>query len=1073
MSTLAMLINNGVINANDIEQGAVNVSSLQANSHIASAINFYQFQQDGIYQNMKNDEFYQLGVKNGQSAQLALCEDLARKSMNTGSVFEISLNWFEKKGNGWDACGHTVLGYGLDTSIGNIEFNGITYTKRILIYDCSNPYADLNTTDLYYNDDGEFCVPGRGIYSTTADRNYDNSDNGRIVLATDDAQVLNTVDYVTGKHQVYSFVDEIKYIGIQLKDIASHIEIKDEDTEEIWRIIPDGSVSSNSDKKLTIISNSSVHNTGQENDEYTIILPDCSHIYSIISNESGLNCTITGNGYFVDIETASPGLATVNDNCNVSISTEDQGEFSVMLVSDEPFTSTNMNLIKITSDEMSELNSEIREDGIIVSTDASSSTTIYRCNEEESFVETLEENQGNLVIDENGLSQGAIKSELNESMLSSIENKVYAGKEIKQGIVLKDEDIILHEGVDYVVSYENNINVGTAKVIITGIGSYSGTIEKEFEITPKNVTPTLTLSDTVFYYTGQSQKPTLISVNEGDTVFAESDFDVTWPEECINSGIYDVIVTLKGNYAGSGKASFTIKKLSQTVTAHPWRDELGIDMATCCTVDGIGRITYSSSDPSVVTVDSYGWLTGCSEGTAIITVTANGDENHLSGQTTFEITVKSVYAVSSGPCGENATWTYYNNGTIEINGTGSIELRQDSSGHYLWDEFYTPDLVWGYEKVDTVIINEGITEIGNEFFSERSSVGYGKMSDSPEIIIIADSVNTINKRAFINCSKLKRVSIGAGVTTIGACAFSYCPSLKEISISENNEYFTVVEGALYSKNLKHLYKLPNDGRTEFSISQETETVIEDALGDLDNLKELTVPKSVKVFEDYALDGSNKLTDVYYEGSASGWASMTIGEHNNVLESVNLHYAEIDKSWQTIDGVTYYFDENGNKVTGWQTIDGEKYYFDKDGSMHIGWLQIGDKWYYFRTTGVMHTGMLKKDGKYYYFKLNGEMLTGWLQKSGKMYYFKTNGQMLTGWLQVKGKRFYFKTNGQMLTGWLQVKGKKFYFKTNGQMHTGWLKLSGKYYYFKETGQMVTGRYKIGNKWYTFSSNGVRQ
>ncbi len=45
-------------------------------------------------------------------------------------------------------------------------------------------------------------------------------------------------------------------------------------------------------------------------------------------------------------------------------------------------------------------------------------------------------------------------------------------------------------------------------------------------------------------------------------------------------------------------------------------------------------------------------------------------------------------------------------------------------------------------------------------------------------------------------------------------------------------------------------------------------------------------------------------------------------------------------WQTLDGKTYYFDANGNKVTGEQVIQGAKYTFDQDGvlstaSGHMG------------------------------------------------------------------------------------------------------------------------------------------
>lgn len=38
-------------------------------------------------------------------------------------------------------------------------------------------------------------------------------------------------------------------------------------------------------------------------------------------------------------------------------------------------------------------------------------------------------------------------------------------------------------------------------------------------------------------------------------------------------------------------------------------------------------------------------------------------------------------------------------------------------------------------------------------------------------------------------------------------------------------------------------------------------------------------------------------------------------------------------WQTLDGVTYFFDKNGNKVTGEQVIQGAKYNFNSDGSLN--------------------------------------------------------------------------------------------------------------------------------------------
>lgn len=47
----------------------------------------------------------------------------------------------------------------------------------------------------------------------------------------------------------------------------------------------------------------------------------------------------------------------------------------------------------------------------------------------------------------------------------------------------------LVEGTDFTVEYQNNVEVGTATVVITGIGAYEGTIELTFAITEKPVEP--------------------------------------------------------------------------------------------------------------------------------------------------------------------------------------------------------------------------------------------------------------------------------------------------------------------------------------------------------------------------------------------------------------------------------------------------------------------------------------------------------------------------------------------------------------------------------------------------------
>ena len=49
-------------------------------------------------------------------------------------------------------------------------------------------------------------------------------------------------------------------------------------------------------------------------------------------------------------------------------------------------------------------------------------------------------------------------------------------------VIVNDKSVTLVKGVDYTLSYTNNTAIGTATAIATGIGNYTGTISKTFEI---------------------------------------------------------------------------------------------------------------------------------------------------------------------------------------------------------------------------------------------------------------------------------------------------------------------------------------------------------------------------------------------------------------------------------------------------------------------------------------------------------------------------------------------------------------------------------------------------------------
>ena len=140
-------------------------------------------------------------------------------------------------------------------------------------------------------------------------------------------------------------------------------------------------------------------------------------------------------------------------------------------------------------------------------------------------------------------------------------------------ITLGLNNIVLKEGQDYQVIYENNILPGTATVKISGIGNYIGTIEKEYTIqkakTGTGNTTTLErsftdasrvsviLNNMEMTYTGQPLKP-IVSVSFDGAMLTENvDYVIAYKNN-INVGTAVVVITGMGKFSGSVSKEFKV-----------------------------------------------------------------------------------------------------------------------------------------------------------------------------------------------------------------------------------------------------------------------------------------------------------------------------------------------------------------------------------------------------------------------------------------------------------------------------------------------------------------------------------
>lgn len=95
----------------------------------------------------------------------------------------------------------------------------------------------------------------------------------------------------------------------------------------------------------------------------------------------------------------------------------------------------------------------------------------------------------NYVITVNGTKKFAITAKpMTAGMIQDIASLTYNGTAQTPDVTVKDGDKTLVSGTDYTAAYSNNTNAGTAKVVITGEGNYSGSVEKTFTIAKKDIT---------------------------------------------------------------------------------------------------------------------------------------------------------------------------------------------------------------------------------------------------------------------------------------------------------------------------------------------------------------------------------------------------------------------------------------------------------------------------------------------------------------------------------------------------------------------------------------------------------
>jgi GH25 family lysozyme M1 (1,4-beta-N-acetylmuramidase) len=202
----------------------------------------------------------------------------------------------------------------------------------------------------------------------------------------------------------------------------------------------------------------------------------------------------------------------------------------------------------------------------------------------------------------------------------------------------------------------------------------------------------------------------------------------------------------------------------------------------------------------------------------------------------------------------------------------------------------------------------------------------------------------------------------------------------------------------------------------------------------------------------------------YDGLYEFWQYSSFGKVPGIEGETDLDVWYLDPAaqygWVRRDGNVRYLDApEGPYRTGWQTIDGRTYYFTQDGNMLTGWQYLDGKNCYFGRNGIIRTGWQDIDGGRYFFGEDGDLKTGWQTMDGITYWFGTGGAMQTGWQTIEGQRYCFGADGAMLKGWCAVDGEYYCFGEDGKPLTGKQKIGKTTFRFDEDGKLIWGAVKV--------------
>lgn len=296
------------------------------------------------------------------------------------------------------------------------------------------------------------------------------------------------------------------------------------------------------------------------------------------------------------------------------------------------------------------------------------------------------------------------------------------------------------------------------------------------------------------------------------------------------------------------------------------------------------------------------------------TMPAEPQEEALKAEKTAEAPQVQAEAVTSGTCGaegdgSNLRWSL-SGGVLTISGTGAMKN---------WKNYYDPSPWEKNDQITHVVIESGVTSIGNSAFwgcfyltdismpdtvtrigreaiyaclnltsldiSRVKTFDAGALCNSGLTeVAIPSGITELPGNLLSSCKKLTKVTLPEGITKIGVTVFASCESLTSIKIPST---VTSIGSYAFDQSAIQTINIPN-GVTEIG---------EMAFGQCPNLTELVIPDSVVKIGRNVVEGCSKLRSIHLGKGVENifWVNSIAGanEFRTFQDCESLTYITVD------------------------------------------------------------------------------------------------------------------------------------------------------------------------------------